>query len=789
MGNFVCLHCKGEFDDSGAIKDNDGREFCCNGCKNVYSFLNSNGLGEFYERLGKEKHIKASNQTLSEEPCKSFYKNYVKSDGGFCEIYLIIEGIHCSACIWLNEKVLAHTDGIIEAELNSATNKAHIKWDDNTVKLTEILNKIRAIGYNPIPYDPNKAELRASTKRREFYAKMLVGLFCTMNIMWVAIALYGGYFSGMSQDVKDILHFAEFVLASPVLFYTGSEFYRSAWMSLKNRSASMDLSVAAGASIAYFYSVYAMLFRQGEVYFDSVAMIITFVFIGKFLEIVSKKRSIDNLDSLSSMLVSEIYVKNGNDFELKDVNEVKEGDIVMVRPGERVQIDGEILNGVGSFDYSSLSGESAPILLKTGDNITSGVICMDGSVEYRTSKSFESSVLSKIIALLEKASFKKPRIEELANQISARFSFTILALGFATFLFWYIYFGSIPNAVVVAVSVIIIACPCALSLATPVATLIGLGVGLKKGIVFKEARILESLAKCECVVFDKTGTLSKAKLNLIKATKFTEFDQNLLYSLLNVSTHPVSVALKNSLDGSIYQLSDVKNILARGVKAKFKNISLAGGSSEFMRELGFGEFESESLSYYFAIDGKVAASFELADELRDDAKIVVNDLIKSGYKVVMLTGDKKSVANKVANELGISEFYAETTPIEKSRIIKELNNNMQVVMVGDGINDAVALSSAKVGICLGGGAQISVEKSDVVLLNDSLKSLKDALDISKFTFKTVKQNLGFSLFYNAITIPLAMAGFIIPLFAALSMSLSSIIVVLNSAKIRIKFKG
>ncbi|ALV25168.1 cytochrome oxidase maturation protein, cbb3-type [Campylobacter iguaniorum] len=783
MGKFKCLHCKGEFDDSGIIKDGLGNEFCCNGCKNVYGFLNSNGLGEFYERLGKENHVKAS--VSSFENVDNFYKNYVKSDGELSEIYLIIDGIHCSACVWLNEKVLANTAGVTEISINAATNKAQIKWDDSTIKLIEILNLIKSIGYNPVPYDPNKAEARASAKRREFYAKMLVGVFCTMNIMWVAIALYGGYFSGMSKEIKDILHFAEFVLASPVLFYTGSEFFRSAYVGLKNKTVGMDLSVAAGASIAYIYSVYAMLSRNGEVYFDSVAMIITFVFIGKFLEVISKKKAIDSLDSLSSMLVNEVSLKVGNSYELRSVNDVRLGDIIIVRAGERVLIDGVVVAGAGSFDYSSLSGESLPVLLAPKGVITSGAICLDGSLEYEVTTSFEGSMLSKIIALLESASLKKPNIEKMANQISAKFSLTILAFGLLTFLFWAFSTG-VSNAIIIAVSVIIIACPCALSLATPVATLVGLGVGLKKGIVFKEAKIIESLAKCQTIVFDKTGTLSKSKLKVVKATKFDEFDMSLLYSLLSVSTHPISKAVMSSLDAEIYELKDVQNIVGKGVSARYKNQALKGGSVDFMS--GF-EFSSDNSLYCFSIDEKVVAVFELADELRSEAKDVISSLKANKFKVIMLTGDNEKVASKVANELGISEFYHSKDPLQKAAIVKELNDKSPVVMVGDGINDAVALSSASVGISLGSGAALSVERSDVVLLNDDLNSLKNAILLSKMTLQTVKQNLAFSLVYNAVTVPLAMAGFIIPLFAAISMSLSSIIVVINSAALRVKFKG
>ena len=590
----------------------------------------------------------------------------------------------------------------------------------------------------------------------------------------------------MSKDIKDILHFAEFILASPVLFYTGSEFFKGAYYAIKNRQANMDLSIAAGASIAYFYSVYAMLSRNGEVYFDSVAMIITFVFVGKFLEVISKKKSIDTLDLLGSLLVNQIYVKSNDKFELKDVNDVKLGDIIKVRSGERVMIDGSVVSGAGSFDLSSITGESLPVVIGSGGKIVSGAMCIDGSVEYEATELFKSSVLSKIIDLLNKASFKKANIELLANQISAKFSLAILLLGLGTFGVWLFNSEQISTAIIVAISVIIIACPCALSLATPVATLIALSSAMRGGIIFKEAKVIESLAKCSCVVFDKTGTLTKSKLSITKATKLKEYNPDLLYSLALASTHPVSVAIRDFSANKQLNLSDIKNHSGLGMSAKYGDLTIYGGSSRFMSKLGFGEFKASGLNYYFAIDGEIVAKFELEDELRDESISVIKSLKNNGYKVVMLTGDNEIVANKVAKKLGISEFYASKDPLQKSQIINELNAKTPVVMVGDGVNDVVALSMASVGICMGSGAQISVERSDVVLLDDNLSSLVKALNLSRLTFKTIKQNLGFTLIYNALTIPLAMAGFIIPLFAAISMSLSSIIVVLNSTKIRLK---
>lgn len=790
--SFICKHCKGEFNDSAKLFDDDKNAFCCTGCKNVYAFLHSNNLDEFYSRLGKSTHIKAKIDEISAQSSKAIFNNFVKQNNDICTIYLVIDGIHCSACIWLNEKALNQSPGVLEADINAATNKAKIVWDNSQISLFEILNKIIAIGYNPVPYDPARYSNKAEQNRRDAYIKMLVGLACTMNIMWIAVALYGGYFSGMNPKIKDILHFGEFVLASPVLFYTGSAFFSSAYKSLKQKSVSMDLSVAVGASLAYFYSVYAMLIKQGEVYFDSVAMIITFVYVGKFFETISKKRAVDSLDGLSALIVNEVYARQGSNenFTLTNVREIKKNDEIMLRAGERAGIDGVVLNGEASLDNSSINGESLPVLIKQNDFISSGALCIDGSVIYKASKDYEHSLLNRLICLLEDASFKKPRIEALVNTIASRFSAVILLLCFTTFCLWLFNGASVNKAIIVAVSVLIIACPCALSLATPVANLIGLATALKKGIIFRQANIIERLAKCKIIAFDKTGTLSLAKLKIQNFIEISPFDKSLLFSLVSSSAHPISIALsQNFKNEKLIELKNVQNIAGKGVKASFNGQEILGGSAEFMQEnaVNFQNFTSQNelaSQYYFAINGVLVAYFSLVDSLRDDAKSVLCELKKMGYKIIMLSGDKKEVAKNVSLELEIDEFYGELNPLDKAQKIKDLQNQAPVLMVGDGINDIAALKSANVGICMGSGASISVENSDVVLLRDDLVSLLFALRLSARTYRTIKQNLAFSLLYNALTIPLAMLGYIIPLFAAISMSASSIIVVLNSLRIK-----
>lgn len=789
MAKLKCDHCKLGFDESAMIHCEDGHKFCCNGCKQVFYLLQENGLEEFYTRLGKNTLNPAKTREISKNETEAIYENFVRQNAdGFNEIFIIIEGIHCSACVWLNEKVLFNSKGVIEANINATTNKAKIVWDENETNLAEIFSKIKSIGYEPYPYDPNRSETRINSKRREFYAKLIVGIFSVMNIMWIAVALYGGYFSGMDAATKDILHFGEFILATPVLFYTGSVFFKGAFFAIKNRTPNMDLLIATGSGIVYIYSVYAMLARNGEVYFDSVAMIITFVFIGKYLEILSKKRATDKLDNFSNTIIGAVLVKNEKGgFINKKADEISIGDEILLNEGAKVLIDGCVISGNASFDYASINGESVPVSVQTGDEIKSGAICMQGSVIYRASANFKNSLLSKIIDLLENAPLKKPQIERMANEISGIFSIVILTLAALTFFIW-LYFGSFDKALITAVSVIIIACPCALGLATPVATLVGLGAGLKEKILFKEAKTIENIAKCDTIVFDKTGTLTNGKLKVNKSKFLIDFDISLLDSLLKASNHPISKAVNEFLNfkGENLKISNIRNFPAKGISANFGNIKISGGSAKFMRELGIKNVEHlDTSEYFFAINGKLAAIFELSDSIKNDAKSSVSELEKLGFEIFMLSGDNENAVKKIADEIGIKNYESGVLPDKKANFVQNLSKrNKFVIMVGDGVNDAPALSLANVGICLGSGADISMEKSDVVLLTDDLASLVCAIKIAKKSFKKVKENLIFSLCYNAITIPLACLGFIIPLYAAISMSFSSLIVVLNSLRLK-----
>ncbi|MDP2850931.1 MAG: heavy metal translocating P-type ATPase [Sulfuricurvum sp.] len=797
MSKVKCDHCHLEFSDDVMIHDGEYR-FCCNGCRGIFHLLKDEGLESFYSKMGSTTLSPPTEQfeASSNFDTPAFSERFVTTTNeGLSQVSLVIEGIHCAACVWLNEKALHKMEGVIEAHINYTNNKARITWNSADVKLSAIIDMIRAIGYNAFPYDSSLQEVRANKERKEYYLRMAVATFATMNMMWIAVAQYAGYFTGITQDIKTILNIAEWVLATPVLFYSGWVFYRGAYYGLRNHAVTMDLLVVTGSSLAYLYSIYITVFEKGEAYFDSVAMIITFVLFGKFLEVLSRKNAADTLDIIGKHIPREVSILEGESIRSVDVNEVKVGDVIVIRSGERSAIDGEVISGEGSFDESNLTGESEPIFKRIGDRIISGTTSIDALIHYRTTKDFAHSTLSNLVNLLENAMAQKPSIEQLANRLSQHFSSTILFAAIATFWAWYFWPHSFDRSLMVGISVIIIACPCALALATPVATLVGLALGAKRGILFKSAAQIETMAKATMVVLDKTGTITQGRPEVVYATIHTAFDTGALHTLVSSSKHPISRGVMEYLERTEEAIEsgtieEAREIPARGMIGRSKGVMIAGGNALLMQELGIEvDFASDKSIFYYAVENQLVATYELRDLPKERASQSIEELKKLNLRVVMLTGDHEAAAVRVAHEVGIDEVHAHLTPEGKAAFIEQAHNEGHiVVMAGDGVNDLLALACADIAIAMGNGSDIAIEVSDVVLMNDSLTSLAEAFSISRKTYGLIKQNLGISLVYNSITIPLAMMGYVIPLLAAISMSFSSLLVVGNSMRVRWMYK-
>ena len=786
-----CSHCHLEFDESVMIKEPDQTDlnFCCNGCQGVFHLLKDDGLDSFYDKLGNNKLSKplARGNDSSNFDLDSFVSRYIKkTDEGFNRVDLIIEGIHCAACIWLNEKVLNETAGIVDVNINFTNNKAKIIWDEDIIKLSVIIDKIRSIGYNAYPYTRTDSEIKANKNKKDFFIRMSIAIFASMNIMMIDVAKYTGYFTGIDAEMLRIIHMAEFIFATPVLFYSGWIFFRGAYYGLKNKIVNMDFLVSAGATLTYVYSIYVLFGGAGDSYFDSVAMIITFVLVGKYLEVLGKKSAVDTMDKIKSQIPLEATIIIDDGKKVVSLDEINIDDIIEVKSGEKACVDGKVVSGYSSFDESSISGESLPVSKIIGDTIFSGTINTESVIRYKATKNYANSTLNHIVELLEDSLNSKPKIEDTTQEMSKYFSIMILSLAIATFFGWLFYDGSFENSLIVGISVIIIACPCALALATPIASLIGISWLTKEGLLFKEAKFIETFAKIDAVVFDKTGTLTTGKLSVKDVPlSLSKEELNILYSLSDSSTHPVSTAIKQYLEKSYdnlknLELEKIEQIPAFGLQAVYNDNVIYGGRLE-------NNVEYKTTIYHFTINDKLLATFELEDKLREDAIETIQYFKDENIKTILCSGDNEFTVSNIAKEVGVDHYNAKMSPIAKADYIKSLRDSgKKVVMVGDGINDSLALSRADISIAMGNGADIAIAISDIVILNDQLSGIVKSFYISKRTFRFIKQNLMISLIYNIITIPIAMAGFVIPLVAALSMSLSSLLVVGNSLRINNK---
>lgn len=790
-----CSHCGIECGNE-VIHEGD-YNFCCHGCQGVFHLLKNEGLEKFYAYKGENKlsPIREIHDSVISYDEESFLEKYtLLLPNGEREVSLILEGIHCIACVWLNEKVLERTAGITLANVNFTTNKAKIRWNPSVLSLSAIIQVIRSIGYNAHPYDASLQEKQANNARKEYYNRMIVAIFATMNIMWIAIAQYAGYFTGIDADTKTLLTIAEWFLATPTLFYSGFIFYRGAYYGIKNSIINMDFLVSTGATLAYLYSLYVLFSGRGESYFDSVTMIITFVLVGKFLEVLSKKNAVDALDSLSSLRPTHVNILKDNNFVSIPVSHVKIDDIIEIKAGDYVALDGVVVWGEGNIDESKITGEPLPVFKTLGSELMSGSFTVDTLLRYRVTRTYETSLMSRIIDLLENALIQKPRIEQQANQLSVIFSSVIVSVALLTFIGWFLLTFNGEKSLTIAISVLVIACPCALALATPMASLVGIGIAVKKGIVFKSAFMLEELAQTTVLCIDKTGTLTQGKPHIKQNYFYESFELQALLSLSNSSTHPLSRAIKDyCYEKSFYQEWDdyvVNEIKGRGVEAVYQQeLYFLGGEGYLaMRGISHTMCEDEGAIVYFGKNDKIYGYFLFSDELKDQSREAIERFKAWNYEIIMLTGDREHSAKRIANELNI-HYLAGLTPLDKESVVTRMQNEgKRVIMVGDGLNDVVALAKANIGIAFESGASLSVEVSDVAILSNSLKDVAQAVFIARETYATIRQNLLLSLVYNGLTIPLAVLGYIIPLFAALSMSASSLLVVGNSLRIKKRIK-
>ncbi len=774
-----CSHCQLEFKESELFKEVINHKelyFCCMGCARVYALLSDLNLESFYDKLNDSTlaPVTPQNSMSALELEQALEENH---KGDFI-LNLLLEKTHCNACLWLNQKVLERLKGVKKVSVNFTTHHLQIVFDQS-LNPKEIVQKIESLGYGAKIYNAKNYALKAQKEQRSYLLTLSVGFFATMNLMFIAIAKYASYGAGMDKLMQRNLDLVSLFLSLLVLVVVGRFFIKGAFYGLKNGVLGMDLSVSFGALSAFVYSVYAMLVSQ-ETYFEASSTILTLVFGSKFLELKARLFANEKCLALESHEIhSVIVVENGKQIE-KHPKDVAIGSVVLVPNGAKIALDGVLLNHA-SVDASLISGEFKPLELGVNDQILGGYVNVGVPFSYQVSANFQNSRLSGLLETLKKSFLEKPLIESSANKIADIFSKAVLFLAFISFLLWQFGLGgNFEKALMVCISVLVISCPCAFALATPIALVIG--VFKNPLIVFKEALFLETLAKVKKIFIDKTGTLTQKEVLLKEKIIYEEFDERLLKSLLKVREHLAHSAILKSLDGDEVNLEKIE-FFAHGLKASYHNETLLVGSLKFLNAMGVNikAKESANIMVGFVKNKTLCALFILEERLKANAKEVIQALQNKGLELEILSGDNESSVKECAKKLGISKYHANLTPEDKAQIISSYKG--VCAMVGDGNNDALALKQASVSLGFEKSA-LSKSACDILLLEEDLSLLEKAFYNAQKVYQVVLQNIVLSLIYNAILIPVAMLGYINPLIASLSMSASSLLVVLNSLRLK-----
>ncbi len=731
-----------------------------------------------------------------------------------------IKGMHCASCVRVLERSLKKVDGVVDANVNLATEKATVTFDKGKVNDEKITSTVANAGYKAllneegVHQDEEKLEKQKELKRLR--NKVIVSLFLGSLIVW-------GSFPGLMNTAPKLLQnfLIQFLLALPVQFWAGFEFYKATIPALRHRTANMDTLVALGTSVAFAYSSAVVFFPksinsigvEAMPYFDVSTIIIGLILLGRYFEAKAKAGTSEAIKKLIGLSPKTArVVRNGKEIDVP-IEGVLAGDVLRVRPGEKIAVDGVVTEGESSVDESMVTGESIPVEKAKGDLVIGATINKSGTFLYKATKVGKDTMLSQIIKLVQEAQGSKAPIQRIADLISSYFVPIVIMLAIATFVVWYDFGGA--NALLFAllnmVAVLIIACPCAMGLATPTAVMVGTGKGAQSGILIRDAKSLEIAHKVNTVIFDKTGTLTKGKpevtdVILVQSSKLKV--QSILKfaaSLEKVSEHPLAQAIVSKAEAEKADFEKVdkfKAIAGHGVEGLIGKSRVLFGNKRLMEKEGIDiksisekmdELESQGKTVMIlTVNKNVEGLIAVADTIKENAKEGVFNLLKMGIEVVMITGDNKKTAEAIAKKLGIKRVLSEVLPSEKEAEVKKIQKEGKVVaMVGDGINDAPALASADVGIAMGSGTDVAIEAADITLINKDLRSVSWTVNLSKKTMKTIKMNLFWAFGYNIVLIPVAMGVLypffhmlMNPIFASGAMALSSISVVTNSLRLK-----
>ena len=787
--------------------DGRRRRMCCIGCEAVAQSIVDNGLIDYYrhrdampETRREAMPIELQELGLFDHP--DFQKTFVRPVGEHeREASLILEGITCAACVWLNENHVARLSGVSAIEINYATRRARVRWDERSIKLSDILAAIQTIGYRAYPYDAERSEQVANRERRSMLWRVFVAGFGMMQVMMYAFPVYVAGEGDMTWDIELLLRWASLLLTLPVVLYSAAPFFQRAWRDVRLRRLGMDVPVALGVGSAFAASLWATLTDGPEVYFDSVTMFVFFLLGGRYLEMIARQKAVRGVEELGKALPSFAERIDGwpqrGAGDRVPTSQLVAGDIVRVRPGEVIPVDGIVVEGMGEANEALLTGESLPVPKRIGDGVTGGSINISSPLLLRVEHVGDSTRLAAIRRLMERAASEKPRIAALSDRVAVYFIVTLLVLAGLTGVVWYVI--DPDRALWVFVSVLVVACPCALSLATPTALTVATDALARMGVLVTRGHAIETLARANHFVFDKTGTLTHGRMRLEEVLALARRDQvelvRLAAALEQGSEHPVASGLREASGAALLPTaSDVRAETGQGMCGMVEGELFWIGRPDYVADAAGLALPAE-LGAFGGRGGTVVGLaahsgwlglFRLADQLREEAPLLTRRLANEGVGMSVLSGDSPVVVAGVAGALGIGDAHGGLSPQGKQQAIESMQQNPSAVvaMVGDGVNDAPVLAQAHVSVAMGGGTDLARNQADIVLLNENLASLGRGIDLSRKTVRIIRQNLWWSFAYNFTSVPLAMAGLVTPWMAGIGMAASSLLVVLNAMRLQ-----